>query len=183
MGNIIARVSGAYDVTRRWPQDYANKRHWCYEWRLGTGAPEHYCDDAKIGGTRQDLNFDYTVFQCRYARCQTCLDLNRNLYPPRELWKGDDSKIIVDSQSREIHVTWKGLTESSCEFCSVLQEGINSVAAAQTLIPESVFCLELLEGFTVRATHEVSQKQHGGTEDEKLVAEFYSNDSEFQISR
>lgn len=175
MGNTIGRALCAGDVTRNWPPSHANKKHWCFEYGSDSGSSKHYCDDPQVGDPQYDTNFDYAVFRCREARCGTCLDLNPNLYPARELWRGNQW-LKVDPQSREIHVTWKSLLESasgSCEICSVLKEGVNLVGGSISFGPDSVFCVELLEAFTVRLTHETPM-EGAMDQKERLIVEFHS---------
>jgi hypothetical protein len=178
MGNVIGHVLGFGDVTKSWPQNFAKKKHWCYE---ATGHDDqsrnyqHYCDDPQVSGPQYDAHFDYSVFRCGGARCQTCLDLNPELYPARRLWPGDKWK-KVDSQSQEIHVTWNSLlqsTSSGCKLCSILKEGIGAISSSVTLVSNDVFCVELLQGFTVRVTLE-KPTENSIEKKESLVVEFHS---------
>ena len=177
MGNIVGHVLSFEDVTRNWPQSYTQKKHWCYEATGPVDQPhhyQHYCDDTQIGDPQYDAHFDYSVFRCWEARCQTCLDLNPQHYPARGLWPGDKWK-KVDSQSQEIHVTWKSLLEaisSGCKVCSILKEGIDAISSPVTLVSSDVFCVELLKGFTVRVTLEKPMEK-GVKKKENLVVEFH----------
>ncbi|PVH67844.1 HET-domain-containing protein [Cadophora sp. DSE1049] len=173
MGNIIGHL---VDVTDNWPPNHANKKHWCYEAGSNPDHDKHYCDDPNIGSPQYDTDFDYSVFRCREARCQTCLDLNPELYPARGLWSGTNGK-KADPQSREIHVTSKSLLESTsggCKICSVLKEGIGLVGGSKALVPNNVFSVELLKGFTVRVTHETPMKS-ATEEEERLAIELHSS--------
>jgi hypothetical protein len=181
MGNIVGRALHLEDVTRNWPKNCASKKHWCFETGPNPDHHSHYCDDPHVGDPQYDADFDYSVFRCREAKCQTCLDLNRELYPARALWPGD-SWIKVDPQSQEIHVTWNSLLESAsggCELCSVLEEGIRLVGGSRNFVPHNVFCVELLEGFTVRVTHEKPVEANMADEKERLVVEFHGSVGEW----
>jgi len=174
MGTVLGRMLKFEDVTRYWPPNIADKKHWCM------GGKEHYCDDdpAAIQSQDDDLPFDYSSFRCREATCQTCLDLDPNFYPSRSLWPGDQW-VKKDQKSREIHFTWKSMKEAAygdCETCGILEEGIRLVGGAgEGVLDElSVFCLEILEGFTVRITLEIPIEQGELRTKEKLAVEFHS---------
>jgi hypothetical protein len=172
MGNIISHLA---DRTDNWPPNYANKKHWCYEAGSNPDHYQHYCDDVDIGSPQYDTAFDYSVFRCRKARCQTCLDLNPELYPARDLWPRTQ-RDKADAHSRQIHVTSESLLESSssgCKICSVIVEGIVLVGDSKALVSNAVFRIELLEGFTVRVTHETPGKSTT-EEEERLTVELHS---------
>jgi hypothetical protein len=117
----------------------------------------HFCHDSTPDSPEHDPKFDYDVFACRGAKCQICVDVNPALYPSRDRWRGSSS-MKKDPKSREIHCTWGSLAKSKdngCEFCGILVEGILKVHdGVQELTSELVFCVELLESFTVRVTLE-----------------------------
>lgn len=174
MGNIITRIMNMKDRSRKWPPKYTNKKHWCFESGTTGEYTQHYCDEPSAGGSKYDTNFDYSVFSCRKAKCQTCVDLDPELYPDRAMWHETLYWKEFDPEAREIHVTWKSLLESAiggCEICSILKEGISRVGGSKAKVPENIFCIELLNGFTVRLTHETPDDPV--EEVERLVVEFH----------
>lgn len=160
--------------------------HWCLDRETGKEPMLHFCHDSTPDSPEHDPEFDYDVFTCRGAKCQVCVDVDPSLYPSRERWRGSSS-MRKDSKSREIHCRWGSLVKSKddgCEFCGILVEGVLSFHdGVQELTSESVFCVELLEGFTVRMTLE---NRPVGDELElihKLSVEFHTvfHTSEFQF--
>jgi hypothetical protein len=143
---------------------------------------KHYCDDPSIGGAQHDLSFDYSVFRCREANCQTCLDLNPDCFPARSLIPGDQW-ISKDPKSKDIHVTWKSLVESAsggCEVCGVLEEGLRVVGRREMRVDlENVFCVGLLEGFTVRVTQEKPMEQGTLGVKDRFAVEFHCRSGMF----
>jgi hypothetical protein len=169
----------AGDPTKQWPPNFADKRHWCLAYdHCAENGRNYYCDDPQDGKTGLDSQPDYSVFSCNKSACQTCLNLNPAHFPARQLYPGSQYE-KKNPRSQEIHFTWKALEESAskgCETCSVIEEGIRSargLTGIKTEIAE-VYCLEILQGFTVRVTQEKKDSERSKKED-RLAIEFYSH--------
>ncbi|RDW71839.1 hypothetical protein BP5796_07873 [Coleophoma crateriformis] len=101
--------------------------------------------------------------------------MDPKFYPPRELWLG--LNLHKDPKSREIHCTWGALSSSrdnGCETCGILIEGIESVGSGTTEFDTgSVFCVEILESFTVKVTCERAPEGEHLIELDKFAVEFH----------
>lgn len=170
------RIALGNALERYWPPNHATKKHhWCLDSSREEGL--YYCDDSSVGSPQYDPHFDYSVFGCRAAKCQTCLDVNPEFYPPRELWLG--LNLDKDPKSREIHCTWGALRhskDSGCETCRILVEGIEFVSCGMKEFGTgSVFRVDILEGFTVKVTLETApEEEEESIQLHKFAVEFHS---------
>lgn len=182
MGAVIARMAHISDITGYWPKNPVEKKHWCMAASLGNET--YYCDGPQEDAPAPDPDFSYSVFSCREAKCQTCLDVSPQLFPDRTLWPragqiiGD---LVRDPKPQEIHFTWHSLKNAAgagCEVCSILKEGIEQLCGALRFEDAAVFCLEILEASTVKITHEKPEETVAEVKSSRLAIEFHSTISQ-----